>query len=104
MACTPGLPWCAVRSAFKWNSTATGSPEDEVHFTGSLGQINFGLENRSHDAHETNLQLRGLPEGTFRVSLDRASVTTFSVQSGESWIINLPLTANGGSVSIVRNK
>jgi hypothetical protein len=77
--------------------------EQAIHFSDSLAQISFALENRSHDAHATNLQLRGLPEGTYRVSLNRAELARISVHAGETHDVKLPLGANGGSVSIRRD-
>ena len=74
-----------------------------VQFNDSLSRIDFVVENRSHDAHETNLQLRGLPTGTYKVSLNRASLASFSVKARESHNLKLPLAANGGSLTIRRD-
>ena len=77
--------------------------EQAIHFSDSLAQISFALENRSHDAHATNLQLRGLPEGTYRVLLNRAELARISIHAGETHDVKLPLGADGGSVSIRRD-
>ena len=74
-----------------------------VGFNSSLSRIDFVLENRTLDAHKTNLQLRGLPAGTYRVSLNRASIASFSLHAGETHNLKLPLDANGGNVSIRRD-
>jgi hypothetical protein len=74
-----------------------------VHFNSSLSQIDFVLENRTLEAHETNLQLRGLPAGTYRVSLNRAAIASFSDKAGEHHNLKLPLAASGGSLTIRRD-
>jgi hypothetical protein len=74
-----------------------------VWFNNSLSRIDFVLENRSHDTHETGLQVGGLPAGTYKVSLNRASIASFSVKAGESRNLKLPLAANGGSFTIRRD-
>jgi hypothetical protein len=75
-----------------------------VQFNKSLSRIDFVVENRSHDAHETNLRVRGLPSGTYELSLNRASLASFSVKAGESHHLKLPLTAIGGSLTIRRDQ
>jgi hypothetical protein len=77
--------------------------ERAIRFSDSLSQIDFVLENRSHDAHEANLQVRGLPPGTYSVSLNRSRISSFGVRPGESRYVKLPLGANGGNFSIRRN-
>jgi hypothetical protein len=74
-----------------------------VRFNHSLSRIDFVLENRSHDAHQTNLEVRGLPAGTYKVSLNQASLASFSVKAGESRNVKLALAANGGSLTILRD-
>jgi Family of unknown function (DUF5695) len=74
-----------------------------VRFNHSLSRIDFVLENRSHDAHQTDLEVRGLPAGTYKVLLNQASLASFSVKAGESHNVKLALAANGASLTILRD-
>ncbi len=73
-----------------------------IRFSESLSRIDFALENRSHDAHETNLHVRGLPAGTYKVLLNQSSIASFVVEAGKSENVKLPLGADGGSLTIRR--
>jgi hypothetical protein len=57
-----------------------------------LSRIQFVLENRTGDAHETGLMISGLPAGSYSISVDRKIVSTITggVQSQK---IQLPLGA-----------
>ena len=80
-----------------------GFAQDQaIAFNDSLNRIDFALENRSHDAHDANLQLRGLPAGSYNVLLDRVSIANFVVQAGGKQNVKLPVPANGGSVTLSR--
>ena len=48
-------------------------------------------------------EVRGLPAGTYKVSLNQASLASFSVKAGESHNVKLALAANGGSLTILRD-
>lgn len=88
---------------FQMELDRDGCAKDQaIRFNDSLNHIDFVLENRSHDGHETNLQVRGLPAGNYNVSLNRASVASFVARRDEWQNVKLPLAANGGSVTISR--
>ena len=67
-----------------------------VQFNNSLSRIDFVVENRSHDAHETIFSIRGLPAECTEVSLNQASLASFSVKAGES---HTPEIASGGNTA-----
>jgi hypothetical protein len=88
---------------FQMELDRDGFAKDQpIAFSDSLNRIDFVLENRSHDSHAVNLQLRGLPAGNYNVSLNRAPVGSLAVQGGERQNVKLPLGVNGGSVIISR--
>jgi hypothetical protein len=60
------------------------------------------LENRSDNEHQTTLQMRGLPDGTYSVSASNKSLPDFVVQNAETKSIQLPISATGNDVVISR--
>lgn len=78
--------------------------EQPVTFDDSLSRIDFSIENRSGEAHETSLQLRGLPAGSYGLSLDGQPIASFSSRSGEEQSLKLPIGAAGTERLIIIRK
>jgi len=68
-----------------------------------MKRISFALENRSRNKHQTVLQLRGLPAGTYHVSAGRKSLPEFSVKNGESKTFAIPVATEGNDVVITHH-
>ncbi len=78
------------------------SKDRGVRFDERLSRITFTLENRSHDEHQTILELRGLPSGTYHVWFDREAMPEVVVHHGEPGNVKLPVGLAGGRVVISR--
>lgn len=77
--------------------------EQAVTFDESLSRITFQVENRSGDAHETSLQLRGFPDGSYDVSMNGKSIVSFVSKTGEKQSVKLAIGSVGaGHVTITR--
>jgi len=74
-----------------------------IRFDDSMKRISFALENRSRNKHQTVLQLRGLPAGTYHVSAGRKSLPEFSVKNGESKTFAIPVATEGNDVVITHH-
>jgi hypothetical protein len=68
--------------------------ERPVALSDSLARIAFSIENRSHDQHETILELRGLPQGHYAIRVDGKPLSTFASNSGEPEQVKLAISPN----------
>ncbi len=76
---------------------------DAITFGDDLSEIRFVLENRSADAHSTHLHIRGLPEGTYTISVDGHSVQSVAIHDRGSADVPLPVgTAARSVIAIAR--
>ncbi len=66
-----------------------------VAFDEALSRINFHLENRSHDSHQTTLTVKGLPAGNYRLLGNKKQLTSFVMKDGEQKNLNIPLSPSG---------
>jgi hypothetical protein len=62
-----------------------------VTFTNSLNRIEFLIENRSGDKHETILSVSGLPKGSYQLVLNAQSLATVVSSHGESHDVRIPV-------------
>ncbi len=77
--------------------------ERPVVFSNSLDRIEFTLENRSGDSHQTTLTLSGLPQGIYDVKLNREKLLNFA-SIGDEHKLNLAVAAGkAAAVSIERH-
>ena len=65
------------------------SASKPVVFDRGLGNIRLFLDNRTRDVHITEIQLSGLPTGTYRVFWDGKSLSSFIVKTGEKNFLKL---------------
>ena len=78
--------------------------ERPVVVADDLSRVQFVLENRTGDAHQTGLTIAGLPAGTYSISVDRKIVSTIN-GGAEAQKIQLPVAAGASSeVVIVRER
>lgn len=85
---------------FQMNLSRDGfASEQPIVFDDSLDRIAFELENRSHDRHETSLNIQGLPTGSYRLSIAHKVTNKFVSEAGQSMILNIPIP--GDEVSLV---
>jgi hypothetical protein len=71
----------------------------------SLNKIRFALENRSGDAHQTQLGLAGLPHGEYSISIDRNPIGSLRIEDAAWKSITLPVGVNDSyEVEIIRSK
>lgn len=73
-----------------------------ITFDRSLRRIAFTLENRAGSAHETPVDVAGLPAGSYQVTVDHRSLPQFIVRDGEKERILVPLDGMGAAVRIAR--
>ena len=73
-----------------------------VSFDDALATIQFTLENRATDKHETLIQISGLPAGNYQVVVQNQPHLKFSVLGQETKEIRIPLDTGSASVSISR--
>jgi Family of unknown function (DUF5695) len=81
-----------------------GFAESEpVTFNEGLSRIQFKIENRSHDVHESTLTIKGLPSGSYRLLLNRNRLTSFVVKNGEEEDLKIAIpTASRVDIAINR--
>ena len=72
--------------------------DQPVTFDDSFKQIDFQLENRGGGAHDAVLHLRGMPAGTYRVSVNGTQL------AGESLDVTVPIAAAGTTRVTVRRR
>jgi Family of unknown function (DUF5695) len=78
---------------------AAGQP---VSFTDGLGEIKFTLENRASGAHPTNMNIAGLPAGTYQVFLENRAVQKLTVTGAEAQTVLIPMNGATAEVKITR--
>ena len=78
---------------------AKGQP---VSFNGSLRRINFILENRAAAPHQTAINVSGLPEGSYQVTLGRRPLQKFTSKLGEDNQLLVPMDGDKVSVELTR--
>jgi len=61
-----------------------------IVFNNALSEILFILESRSAGKRTTKLKLSGLPEGTYEVTADDLSISTFKAENSKENVIMLP--------------
>jgi Family of unknown function (DUF5695)/F5/8 type C domain len=66
-----------------------------VAFTEALDRINFQIENRSDDKHETTLTLTGLPVGSYHLHLNKKQVASFIMRDHEEESLTISVPATG---------
>jgi hypothetical protein len=72
-------------------------------FSEDLTRIDFQIENRSHDPHETTLTIQGLPSGSYRLLSNAQQLTSFVIQDGGEENMKIAIPAAGPvDVSIIR--
>jgi len=76
--------------------------EQPIVFDDSLGRIAFSLENRSHDRHETALHIKGLPPGSYRLSIGHKVTKKFVSDAGRSMMLNIAIPADEVSLVSIR--
>jgi len=76
--------------------------EQPIVFDDSLGRIAFSLENRSHDRHETALHIKGLPPGSYRLSIGHKVTKKFVSDTGRSMMLNIAIPADEVSLVSIR--
>jgi len=80
-----------------------GFAKDEpIIFNSDLSEIEFTLENRIGDNHDTQISLSGLPEGTYSVFLNDISVLTVTAEKRKETKIKLSIKDKGGSKVLMR--
>jgi hypothetical protein len=77
--------------------------EQPVTVSDALDQIQFVLENRTADAHETVLSIRGLPEGSFTVSVGGRTAATVAGGADER-LVRLAVPAAPTTDVVIRRK
>ena len=83
---------------FQMQLDRDGFAEDKaITLTNSLTRIEFLIENRSHDKHQTTLKFRGLPNGTYKILLNEHSLAKVESNRGEELDVKIPISAHGGS-------
>jgi len=68
-----------------------------IHFTASLNRIEFLIENRTHDKHQTALRLSCLPDGTYHVLVNHSSLATVVSNHRKELDLSIPISQAGGS-------
>jgi hypothetical protein len=82
-----------------------GFAEDRpVFFNDALSELSFTLENRAGTSHETKVQIAGLPDGTYQVTLGKHALKKLAVQGGKNQPILIPMDSGGATVTIARIK
>ena len=78
--------------------------EEPISIDDSLDRITFRLENRSHDQHETALNIRGLPAGFYRLSMGHKFTKKFASEAGVALRLNILVPSDEANlVSIERD-
>jgi hypothetical protein len=78
--------------------------EQPIVVTDALDRVQFVLENRTGDAHETGLSVSGLPGGSYGVTIDGRSAGTVGGGPAKT-IVRLPVPATPSArISIVRQR
>lgn len=73
-----------------------------VSFDATLTAIQFSVENRAASAHETMIQVAGLPAGRYTVMAKGRQISAVTVKNGEEQRIPVWVAASGVSVVIRR--
>jgi len=73
-----------------------------ISFDDTLTAIRFTLENRTASEHETEIQLSGLPPGSYQMTLQKLPLQKIAVQGNQLQRVRIPLDAGGDTVSIAR--
>lgn len=66
-----------------------------ITFSNSLNHIEFFIENRSRDKHDTVLKLRGLPNGTYHLFSNKTSMGAIVSKLGEEHDLSIPVPESG---------
>ena len=72
-----------------------------VRFTTSLSRIEFLIENRSGDRHETTLTLTGLPDGAYSILSNQASLATVTSSHSKQLDVKIPVSEGAASRIII---
>jgi hypothetical protein len=73
-----------------------------VTFDDALRKISFTLENRAYGRHQTQIDLAGLPAGTYRVAVGNRHLQKLKSENGENERIVMPIDSNETRVTITR--
>jgi len=68
-----------------------------ITFSKSLNQIEFLIENRSGDKHETVLKLRGLPPGNYHLMSNETSLAVIASKLNEEHRLSIPVSESGSA-------
>ena len=86
------------RTRFQMQLDRDGFAEDKtITLTNSLSRIEFLIENRSHDKHQTTLHLEGLPNGTYSVLMNQHPLAKVVSNRGQLLDVKIPVSERGGS-------
>ena len=93
------------QTRFQISLSRDGFAKDQpILFENSLARIDFTLENRSHDRHETVLHIRGLPAGFYHLSVGHKVTNKFVSEAGATLRLHIAVPADEVSlVGIERN-
>ena len=76
--------------------------EQPITISDDLSTVAFRIDNRAERPHYTYMRIRGMPSGTYAISVNGSSVVTFS-GSDQEQIIRLPLpSGENAAVTIAR--
>ena len=96
------LPWARRREDGERIATRDGFAKDQpIQFDDRLTHITFTLENRAGSAHDTGIDIAGLPPGHYEVRSGSELVAKLEGGSANARI-NVPMQGPTASVSIVR--
>jgi len=68
--------------------------QQPITFDDALGRIAFTLENRAAHNHETDIQIAGLPVGTYQVTVSDKVLTTLTSHDGAKAHIRVPIDSS----------
>jgi hypothetical protein len=90
---------------FQMQLERDGFAKDQaVAFSPSLDRVQFTVENRSDDKHETVLKLSGLPAGKYQIMSDRTVLSNFSSKGRDEITVKIPLSTGANYlVTIARD-
>jgi hypothetical protein len=74
----------------------------EISFDDSLHAIRFMLENRGTSKHQTEIQVSGLPVGTYEVRSNKDVRWTLAFHEGETKVVRVPVDTVGATVVLTR--
>ena len=73
-----------------------------VSFDDALAVVRFTLENRAAAGHDALVRIAGLPQGTYRATVQNRLAQKLTAKNGEEQSLRIPVGMTGTSVSIER--